>query len=109
MIGPVPRIIASPRLFLLAVCQVWIRFLMVSMLVFNSLAKGGMLANQQVTTAVQRQDRLLFMRIEILLIFVEVQKSYVNQHIRDLFVVLISHEDLATPIPARTSQCNRIS
>ena len=109
MIGPVPRIIASPRLFLLAVCQVWIRFLMVSMLVFNSLAKGGMLANQQVTTAVQRQDRLLFMRIEILLIFVEVQKSYVDQHIRDLFVVLISHEDFATPIPARTSQCNRIS
>jgi hypothetical protein len=88
---------------------VWIRFLMVSMLVFNSLAKGGMLANQQVTTAVQRQDRLLFMRIEILLIFVEVQKSYVDQHIRDLFVVLISHEDFATPIPARTSQCNRIS
>jgi len=82
---------------------------MVSMLVFNSLAKGGMLANQQVTTAVQRQDRLLFMRIEILLIFVEVQKSYVDQHIRDLFVVLISHEDFATPIPARTSQCNRIS
>ncbi len=109
MIGPVPRIIASPRLFLLAVCQVWIRFLMVSMLVFNSLAKGGMLANQQVTTAVQRQDRLLFMRIEILLIFVEVQKSYVDQHIRDLFVVLILHEDFATPIPARTSQCNRIS
>jgi hypothetical protein len=115
MIGPVPRIIASPRLFLLAVCQVWIRFLMVSMLVFNSLAKGGMLANQQVTTAVQRQDRLLFMRIEILLIFVEVpifvevQKSYVDQYIRDLFVVLISHEDFATPIPARTSQCNRIS
>jgi hypothetical protein len=88
---------------------VWIRFLMVSMLGFNSLAKGGMLANQQVTTAVQRQDRLLFMRIEILLIFVEVQKSYVDQHIRDLFVVLISHEDFATPIPARTSQCNRIS
>jgi hypothetical protein len=88
---------------------VWIRFLMVSMLVFNSLAKGGMLANQQVTTAVQRQDRLLFMRIEILLIFVEVQKSYVDQHIRGLFVVLISHEDFATPIPARTSQCNRIS
>jgi hypothetical protein len=58
---------------------------------------------------VQRQDRLLFMRIEILLIFVEVQKSYVDQHIRDLFVVLISHEDFATPIPARTSQCNRIS
>jgi len=88
---------------------VWIRFLMVSMLVFNSLAKGGMLANQQVTTAVQRQDRLLFMRIEILLIVAEVQKSYVDQHIRDLFVVLISHEDFATPIPARTSQCNRIS
>ncbi len=66
MIGPLPRIIASPWLFLLAVCQVWIRFLMVSMLVFNSLVKGNMLASQQVATAVQRQDRLLFMRIEIL-------------------------------------------
>ena len=109
MIGPLPRIIASPRLFLLAVCQVWIRFLMVSMLVFNSLAKGNMLASQQVATAVQRQDRLLFMRIEILLIYVEVRKTYVDQHIRDLFVVLISHEDFAAPVPARTSQCNRIS